>query len=193
MSTSIDEIPTIEDAGRLGRRHSANPAVAEAYTMPTHPASGLLTSMGIAKGLELATTLQRKLFPNAEQLASLQAAGPSYTTYFDCGPYNYDATCNRLVSVSRRTTWTPSTAPPARSRRRTPPTTPRTTGTSSAAAATPSTSTVNQTCAPARTPGSGRSRANAATARSRRCSGAMTAGRSIRTVAPGTRLSAKAS
>ncbi|MDQ3988721.1 MAG: hypothetical protein M3291_05920 [Actinomycetota bacterium] len=94
MSTSIDEIPTIEDAGRLGRRHSADPAVADAYSMPMRPASGLLTSLGIAKALELTTTVQQQLFPSAQQLASLQAAPPSYTMYQDCGPYDYDATCN---------------------------------------------------------------------------------------------------
>ena len=38
--------------------------------------------------------LRERLYPRPEQLEALGApAGPSYTTYGDCGPFDYDATC----------------------------------------------------------------------------------------------------
>jgi hypothetical protein len=94
VSTSIEDIPTIADAGRLGRRPGTGSAVADAYRPPVTPAAGLLGSLGIAKALELAGTVQRQLFPSSAQLAALHAAGPSYTFYNDCGGYNYAATCH---------------------------------------------------------------------------------------------------
>lgn len=93
MSTSIDDIPTIEDAGRLGRPTHADSPVADTY-LPRTSAAGLLNTLGIEKALELAGTVHRKLFPSGDQLASLQAAAPSYTMYLDCGGYNYEPTCN---------------------------------------------------------------------------------------------------
>lgn len=90
--TSIDDLPTIEGAGRLGRRHAADSAVADAYRQTSTPTSGFLNSLGITRALELAGTLSQQLMPNAGQLAA--AAGPSYSMYFDCGGYDYGATCN---------------------------------------------------------------------------------------------------
>lgn len=95
MSLSMDDLPTIENAGRLGRRESAESTVADAYRLPATPVTNLIGSLGISKTLEFAGRLQQGLFPGTDQLAAFQAAaGPSYTQYFDCGPYNYEGTCN---------------------------------------------------------------------------------------------------
>lgn len=93
MSVSIDELPVIENAGRLGRRIDST--VADAYRLPSNPIADLVSAVGITKMLENSGVLQRGLVPGAAELAGLRsAAGPSYTMYLDCGPYNYDATCN---------------------------------------------------------------------------------------------------
>ena len=91
MSTSIDDLPVIEHAGRLGRRIDS--PVADAYRMPSSPIADLVSAVGINRMLENTGILQSGLLPKAAQL-SARRAGPSYTMYTDCGPYNYDATCN---------------------------------------------------------------------------------------------------
>jgi hypothetical protein len=90
--TSIDDLPTIEGAGRLGRGHAADSAVADAYRQPSSAASGFLGSLGITRALELASSLSQQLMPGVGQLAA--AAGPGYTMYLDCTVYDYGATCN---------------------------------------------------------------------------------------------------
>jgi len=94
MSFVIDDLPTIEGAARLGRSPSADPAVADAYRIPSTPVADLVGSLGIERALEMAVRAQQRLFPSAAELSFLQAAAPSYTMYLDCGPYNYNATCN---------------------------------------------------------------------------------------------------
>ena len=89
--TTLDDLPTIDGAGRTGRSPTDS-AVAGAYRQPTSGASGLLGTLGIGRALELAGSLSQQLMPGARGLAA--AAGPSYTMYLDCSHYNYDATCN---------------------------------------------------------------------------------------------------
>jgi hypothetical protein len=95
MSFNIEDLPTIETIGKLGRRPSADSPVADAYPISLSPAGPAVGSIGVSVGLQFADLLQSKAFPSGAQLAALQAAAaPSYTMYFDCGPYDYDATCN---------------------------------------------------------------------------------------------------
>lgn len=89
--TSIDDLPTIEGAGRLGRPQDAASAVAAAYRVNGLPGATLLDSLGITRALELAGALSKQLMP---RLLSDPGGSPSYTMYTDCGPYDYDATCN---------------------------------------------------------------------------------------------------
>ncbi len=58
--TSIDDLPTIEGAGRLGRAHDADSAVAAAYRMNGPRGSTLLDSLGISRAIELAGALSRQ-------------------------------------------------------------------------------------------------------------------------------------
>jgi hypothetical protein len=93
VSISIDELPTIENAGRLGRR--VDSPVADAYRLPSNPVADLVGAVGIAKVLEFGGVLQQKLLPRAAQLAELRvAAGPSYSQHFDCGGFFYEGTCD---------------------------------------------------------------------------------------------------
>lgn len=89
--TSIDDIPTIEGAGRLGRPHQADSAVAAAYRTASAPGAGLLDSLGISRALEVAGALSQRLMPT---LRDDPGTAPSYTMYLDCGGYNYESTCN---------------------------------------------------------------------------------------------------
>lgn len=95
MSMSIEDLPTIENAGRLGRRVHAGSAVGDAYRTPSTSGADLTGSLGISAALRFVDRMRAGLSPSADQLSALQAAqGPSYTQYFDCGPYNYNGTCN---------------------------------------------------------------------------------------------------
>ena len=95
MSIEFDDLPTVESAGRFGRRTGPGTAVAEAYAI--RPEAGMeLTSLHFSLGAEAMNLLQKKIFPSSTQLAALAAptAGPSYTTYSDCGPFHYGGGCN---------------------------------------------------------------------------------------------------
>jgi hypothetical protein len=95
MSFNIDDLPTIEAAGRMGRRSDAGSPVTEAYLTDQALVSSPIGTLSMTLGVEFARLLQQRAFPSAAQLAALQAAaGPSYSTYSDCGPYNYNATCD---------------------------------------------------------------------------------------------------
>lgn len=98
MSFTIDELPTFEDARRFGRSRAADSAVADAFRMPADPITDVITSLGVNRALELAGRAQQQMFPSAADLGALQApapaGGPSYSQYFDCGPFNYNGTCN---------------------------------------------------------------------------------------------------
>jgi hypothetical protein len=96
MSIDIDDIPVIESAGRLGRRPSADSSVAEAYPAFPIRERNVIGSIGVPLILELVNRFQPETFPSGSDIMALQgrAAGPSYTTYFDCGGYDYNGTCN---------------------------------------------------------------------------------------------------
>jgi hypothetical protein len=97
VSFTIDDLPTVDAAGRLGRSRAASSALADAYRIPSNPVTDIIGSLGVARALEIAGRAQRKMFPSAADLSALQAAAaaaPVYSTYSDCGPYNYDGTCN---------------------------------------------------------------------------------------------------
>lgn len=95
MTFVIDDLPTIEDALRRGRSRRADSAVADAYRLRPSPLTDIVGVVGVSRVLEMAGRMQEQLFPSSAERAALEAAaGPSYTQYFDCGPYDYDATCN---------------------------------------------------------------------------------------------------
>jgi hypothetical protein len=91
MAFSLEELPVVEESRRMGRRAVADTAIELAYSVGrrTDPSA-------VAQGLHnLAQALEQRVFPSAEVLADLQAAaGPSYTTYFDCDDFaGYGGTC----------------------------------------------------------------------------------------------------
>jgi hypothetical protein len=93
MQLHFDDIPTIESAGKLGRRTSDS-GVADAYPFAVPGGRGV-SALGLTLGLQAARLLHDRVFPGAAQLAALEASdAPSYTTHSDCGPFDYNATCN---------------------------------------------------------------------------------------------------
>jgi hypothetical protein len=96
VSHELDELPAVDGAGRLGRRAAADSPVADAYRAHRPDTVAQFGSLALTLGLQGAQRLQERLFPTPEQLGLLRAAAaqPNYTMYLDCGPYNYDATCN---------------------------------------------------------------------------------------------------
>jgi hypothetical protein len=97
MSLEMDDLPLIESAGRLGRRATADSAVADAYPVYRPESGTRLSSAVLSLGLDAVSLLQNKMFPSGQQLSELQKllhGGGSYTMYLDCGPYDYNATCN---------------------------------------------------------------------------------------------------
>jgi hypothetical protein len=92
---NFDDIPTIEGAGRLGRRPEVDSAVAEAYITRVEPPAAL-SSLGFALGLRAVELLRDRMFPRGDDLVALGGAmaGPNYTMYTDCAGYNYAGTCN---------------------------------------------------------------------------------------------------
>lgn len=93
---TLDDIPTIEAAGKLGRSTDVDPELASAYVERRILAGPRLGSAALSLGLESAQLLQEKMFPSSVQMAAVQAMGasPSYTTHTDCGGFNYNASCN---------------------------------------------------------------------------------------------------
>jgi len=98
MSFDIDDIPTIESAGKLGRRVNTDSPVADLFLASPEPRTSLLESVGVTAALQLVSRFQKQIAPAAFQFSALQdmaAAGPSYTTYFHCGVEDYSpGTCN---------------------------------------------------------------------------------------------------
>jgi hypothetical protein len=95
MSLDIEDLPVVENLGRLGRR-TPDSSVADAYRMHRPAERSDIGSFGLALGLQATRFLQEKVSPSSRQLAELNAlaGGPSYTMFLDCGGYDYDATCD---------------------------------------------------------------------------------------------------
>jgi hypothetical protein len=97
---SIEDIPTIESAGRLGRRPEPGSPISEAFSARQARGGMSIGSIGLSMGMDFVRLLQERVFPSGTQLAALQMAGiqptvsPSYTTHYDCTTFNYDGTCN---------------------------------------------------------------------------------------------------
>jgi hypothetical protein len=96
MSFRLEDIPTIESAGRLGRKSEFDSLVSEAYGSAHLEGDIVLGSRALTLGLEFADLIRRKVAPSAAQLATLQpmgAVGASYTTHSGCGGFEYNGTC----------------------------------------------------------------------------------------------------
>jgi hypothetical protein len=96
MSFDIDDLPTIEEARKLGRHLSADSPLAGLYVAPPESGPGWFESVGVTTALQLVSRFQQQFTPSAMQLSALHtmAPSPSYTMYSDCAGYNYDGTCN---------------------------------------------------------------------------------------------------
>jgi hypothetical protein len=96
MSIEYNDLPTVESAGRFGRRAGAESVLADAYRVDS-PEMGLaLSSIHFSLGTEAMDFLQNRIFPSSAYLADLASptAAPNYTTYSDCASFNYEGTCN---------------------------------------------------------------------------------------------------
>lgn len=96
MPHTLEDLPIVEHAGRMGRRPEAESPVAAAYQARGVGARRLLDSVSLGMGMRLARMLQENVFPTGAELRDLDAmdaAGPSYSMYFDCTVYDYAATC----------------------------------------------------------------------------------------------------
>ncbi len=94
MILEMDDLPVVESAGRLGRRPSPDTPVADAYSGVRREDSAFLTSAALALGPRAVALLRGGTLPPADQLRALHAhEGPHYSMYTDCGPYDYNATC----------------------------------------------------------------------------------------------------
>ncbi len=96
MRLELDDLPSVESAGRLGRRAGAGTAMADAYQIHSSERGLELSSLHFSLGTEAMSVLQNKIFPSSAQLAALNgpAGAVSYTTYSDCASFNYNGTCN---------------------------------------------------------------------------------------------------
>lgn len=88
MSLHFDDIPVIEAAGRLGRRSTPEAeALADAYRLPPPPTTGLLGTLGLSHGLNIAGMLREERFSRLAETLGTRAA-PSYTTHGDCAHFD---------------------------------------------------------------------------------------------------------
>lgn len=99
----IEDLPTIETAGRRGRQPDPDSPVVRAFSQrrAQTAAGSLIGSIGTTLGFDFADLVSRGVAPTGQQLAALQAnpqalhsAGPGYTMFLDCGGHNYNGTCN---------------------------------------------------------------------------------------------------
>jgi hypothetical protein len=94
MVVEWDDLPTIENAGRVGRSGGAS-KVAEAYSSHRKRPGMDLGSLHFSLGADAMRLLQDKVFPSSAHLATLASpAAVQYTTYSDCGPFHYGGGCN---------------------------------------------------------------------------------------------------
>src|SRR5579864_7137366 len=95
MPLELDDLPTVESAGRLGRRAGAGTPLGDAYQIQTFDRGLELSSLLFSLGTEAMGLLQNKVLPSSAKLAALFGpAAVTYTTYPDCASFNYDGTCN---------------------------------------------------------------------------------------------------
>jgi hypothetical protein len=98
MSLELFDLPTVEGAGRLGRRPAADTEVTDMYRAHPDPPIGRLEEVGLlgaALGIDAVRVLQERFFPGAERRPTPRGGGgPQYTTYSDCADNPYDGTCN---------------------------------------------------------------------------------------------------
>jgi hypothetical protein len=95
MSGNFEDIPTLEGAGRIGRRAVSDSAVADAYRLVRPEAGPPISSFGLAIGLRAVRLLQDRVFPSGSDIVAMGGtAGPDYTTHSDCSVFQYNGTCN---------------------------------------------------------------------------------------------------
>lgn len=102
MKRTLEDLPTIETAGRRGRQPDPDSPVVRAFAQrhSRGAAGNLIGSLGTVMGFDVADLLNRGISPTGKQLAALQATqtlshgGPSYTMFLDCGGHHYNGTCN---------------------------------------------------------------------------------------------------
>jgi hypothetical protein len=94
MRIEIEDIPLVESSGRLGRR-VVDSSLVDAYRMHRPNDAPLLGALSLNLGLQLTRLVEGGMFPSAVERAVLRQAPrlASYTQYFDCGGYDYGATC----------------------------------------------------------------------------------------------------
>jgi hypothetical protein len=88
MSIDIDDLPIVEHARRLGRRGHGESAVAAAYSVVSTPLSNVGGALAtqISRVVDVAATVQQRMFPSAAYLAEVrEARAASYTQDMDCG------------------------------------------------------------------------------------------------------------
>ena len=92
---NLREIPTIESAGRLGRRPDPESALQDAYAAERVLAADPIGSMALGAALGSAELLRDRVFPSATQLADMQraAAAAAYTYHSSCYN-NYSGPCD---------------------------------------------------------------------------------------------------
>ncbi len=87
MSFRIEDLPTLDSSGRLGRHLPAGSALADAYHDPSRPSIATqVASLGVALGMDAVRALQQRFVPSDRDLVLFHHGGaaPSYTTWPDC-------------------------------------------------------------------------------------------------------------
>ena len=90
MAFRIEDLPTLDNAGRLGRHLPADSALADAYHDATRPTVATqVASLGAALGMSAVRMLQDRFVRSDEDLRLMSHGGaaPSYTTWPDCTIY----------------------------------------------------------------------------------------------------------
>lgn len=95
MSFRIEDLPVIDNAGRLGR--PASPELAAAYHDASTPTLATqVASLGAALGIDAVRTLQERFLPGPGELSAMHHGGaaPSYMAWPDCAGYDDTDGCN---------------------------------------------------------------------------------------------------
>lgn len=92
MSFRIEDLPTLDNSGRLGRS-GIDRSLADAYIDASQPSIATqVASLGAAVGVGAIQALQGRFGGGASAMMA-GGAGPSYSTYPDCTIYGYNGTC----------------------------------------------------------------------------------------------------